>query len=321
MNRPLCIASLLFCLVSVCFGQYNGPVPLTQMAPTEPSAPSEILPLLDAVRPMVTIQPEDTLGVQVFGLAMTYQQRVAVDGSLVFPFVGRMEVKGLTIEELENMLTSKLKSGGIVRDPQVTVTYAAQPSWVVSMSGEFVRQGSISAIGPRTLADYISLAGGLQPTASTVVTLVRPTLPNPISIPLGPDPSHSPYAKIPIFAGDEIRASSVGVYYAIGALGKQGVFGLKTTSPTTILQAVAMAGGIGFQADARDTKLVRLENNRRVVYSINLPKILSGKHEDIALKSDDILLVPTNQMKAALKGGAAAMAVSLSSAFIYTTLK
>jgi hypothetical protein len=53
-----------------------------------------------------------------------------------------------------------------------------------------------------------------------------------------------------------------------------------------------------------------LPNSQRVEISLNLKKIMNGKQKDVALASDDVLLVPANAFKAGLAGGGAAVAAS-----------
>jgi polysaccharide export outer membrane protein len=284
--------------------------------------------LLHAQWPELVFHAGDTLSVQVYGIKdYALQQQVAGDGTVAFPLIGKLKVDGLTVQQTEQLLASALSRSGMVRDPQVTVTAVSRPSTVVTVSGDVVKPGVFPAYVHRTLMDYLSEAGGLvnnlqgnAPTnsvASTTVTLIRPSLGAPVRVPLGSDAANSPYARLPILPGDEIRVGQAGVVYAIGAFKTQGSFPLKNTSPTTVLQLVAMAGGIGYEADRKDAHLIRTEGDLKYILDLNVDAILKGKVADIALKSDDILFVPTNQMKAAIKGGGAGFIVAIASAYIY----
>lgn len=285
--------------------------------------------LLHARRPELLFKTDDVLSVQVYGIkAYAIQQQVAGDGSIVFPLIGKVQVSGLTVEQLQTILAQKLAESGMVHEPQVTVTAISRPSAIVAVAGDVAKPGTFPAFGARTLMDYLSEAGGLNNAvvpnsvvsspASSTVTLVRPSLAQPVTIPLGPDAAHSPYGNIPLFPGDQIRVGSVGEVYAVGAFKTQGAYALKNTSATTVLELVAIAGGIGYEADRKDAHIIRTEGDRKYILDVNVGAILQGKVADVALQSDDILFVPTNQMKAALKGGAAGIAVALASAYIYT---
>lgn len=306
--------------------QFHAPAPSSAQ---EGSADRAVLEsLLHAERPELVFHPDDVISVKVYGIKeYAVQQQVAGDGSIVFPLVGKVEVAGMTVQQLESKLTHLLSSSGMVRDPQITVTATSRPSVIATVIGDVAKPGTFPVYGNRTLLDLLSEAGGLNNTvlgnapvnspASSTVTLFRPAIGKAIAIPLGPDPARSPYAGIPIFAGDQIRVGSVGVVYAVGAFKLQGAYSLKNTSPTTVLQLAALAGGIGYEGDRKDAHLIRTEGDRRYIVDVDVAGILKGKVADVALKADDILFVPTNQMKAALKGGGAGFIVAIASAYIY----
>lgn len=310
-----------------CAAQNSSSSPSTPGAEATTSQ-TELDSLLHAAQPPIALAADDVISVQVFRAKdYDFQQRVARDGTVLFPLLGVVHVSGLTTEELQEKVASLLQEKGFFQDPQVIIDAVSQPSAVVTVSGSVNKPGVFPAFGNLTVSDYINEAGGLieyvpvtaigSSPASPVVTLIRPSLKEPVAIPLGPDPKASPYGRIPVFAGDEIRVGKVGVVYAVGAFKSQGIFPLKNSSPTTVLQVVAMAGGIGFEADKSDAQIIRTRDGARFLVHVNVSKILSGKMADVALQSEDILFVPTNQMKAAIKGGGTGLIVSLASAYVY----
>jgi polysaccharide export outer membrane protein len=324
---------------TVCFGlilglscmpsraQFGGNAPVSPSHQTEGASLLESL--LHARRTDLQFAPDDVISVQVYGVKdYVVQQQIAQDGSVLFPLIGKVQVAGLTVEQLENSLAKLLASSGMVRDPQVTVTAISRPSAIVTVSGDVAKPGTFPAYGNRTLTDYLSDAGWLNNTvptgspisspASSTVTLLRPSLAQPVAIPLGPNPAHSPYGNIPLFPGDQIRVGTVGVVYAVGAFKTQGAYPLKNTSATTVLQLVALAGGIGYEADRKDAHVIRTEGDRRYILDLNVAGILKGKAADVALRSDDILFVPSNAMRAAIKGGGSGLVVSLAAAYLYS---
>lgn len=308
--------------------QFLAPSPAGPQNPS--AADSAVLDtLLHAKRPDLLFRTDDVLSVQVYGIKdYAVQQQVAGDGSIAFPLIGKVQVSGLTVEQLQTSLAQKLAQSGMVHDPQVTVTAVSRPSAIVTVAGDVAKPGTFPAYGERTLLDYLSEAGGLNNTAvgsppvnspaSSTVTLVRPSLALPVIIPLGSDAARSVYGSISVFPGDQIRVSAVGVVYAVGAFKTQGAYSLKNTSPTTVLQLVALAGGIGYEADRKDAHIIRTQDHRKYIFDVNVEGILKGKVADVALESDDILFVPTNAMRAALKNGGASLVVGLASAYIYT---
>jgi polysaccharide export outer membrane protein len=304
-------------------GQFISPVPAASTS-TEDQAHVDtalLQSLLNAPYPEVLLRAGDSINVKVYGVKeYDVARRVDGEGTVDLPLIGEVPAAGSTVETLERSIAAKLVATGMVNDAQVSVNTTSQPSAVVNVSGDVAKPGLFPSLGQLTLIDYISLASGLNSPnfqGSPIVTLVRPSLPAPVTIPIGPDPKLSPYARIPIFSGDEIRVGKAGVVYAVGAFRAQGSYPLKTTSPTTVMQLVAMAGGIGYEADYGDAHIVRDSDHGRVLVAVNAGKILKGKAADVPLQANDILFLPTNLMKAALKGGAAGIVAAFATAYIY----
>lgn len=305
----------------------------SQSSQPEQQAPlinSEMLKQLETAKyPDLVFAPGDILSVEVYGVQhFAEHQRVEEDGTILFPLIGKMQVAGLTVQQLELNLQDALAKQKMLQEPQVTVEVEAQPSAIVTVSGSVVKPGVFPATAHLSILDYISQAGGfidILPTSSTVnapasylVTLERPSLDAPIRIPLGPRSENAAYGRIPILPGDKIVVGKTGYIYAFGAFRLQGVFPMKNTGPTTLLQLAAEAGGIGFEADRKDAHIIRTKGDSRYIVDVDVNKILRGKAADVALEPDDILFVPTNSMKAAIKGGGSGLLVSLASAYLYT---
>ena len=338
------ITRTVFCAVT--FGAFLAYSSSAQMHAQVPHLPAEALPLsepIDTVEldqllktqpPEARFHTDDTISVSVFGMGPFGggQLRVEDDGTVRLPFIGKVQVAGLTISELERSLASKLKDAGIVQDPQVTVVAVTQPWNIVTISGNVQKPGVFPAWGRLTLIDFITMAGGLEtnllganfPTnseSSTIVTLIRPSLGRLVHIPLGSNPLTSPYARIPLMAGDVVRVGRAGVVYAVGAFKSQGSFPLKATSPTTAVQLMAMAGGIGYEGIRKEAHIIRTSGKEQVVLDLNIDDILKGKVADVTLEPNDVLFVPTSKMKAAIKGGGTGALVSFTNGLLLTTTR
>ncbi|MDI5891870.1 polysaccharide export protein [Halomonas rhizosphaerae] len=99
--------------------------------------------------------------------------RVQPDGTMFYPYVGRMQVAGRTLEEVRRLLTSRLSN--VITDPQVEVNIAAFRSQKVYVTGAVENPGTLPiSIEPLTVLDAISQSGGATPTADWHgMTLVR----------------------------------------------------------------------------------------------------------------------------------------------------
>ena len=129
--------------------------------------------------------------------------------------------------------------------------------------------------GPKTLIGGISLAGGLKDTASRNITLLRPATGQTYVINLGDDPKTALAANIPLFKGDTVIVGVAGVVYVVGAVKNSGVYRLKSSSATTLRQAIAMAGGTGYEAKLNKTVIIRNDDGRQTEIPFPINKNVS----------------------------------------------
>ncbi|MFT7127017.1 MAG: polysaccharide export outer membrane protein, partial [Pseudoalteromonas tetraodonis] len=89
---------------------------------------------------------------------------VRADGTIFFPFVGVVDVSGLTVEEVRLILAKKLSP--YIKSPQVDVSVLNYRSRKAYVTGE-VNDPGIQYLTnePATLMDAVNRAGGLSPLA------------------------------------------------------------------------------------------------------------------------------------------------------------
>ena len=79
--------------------------------------------------------------VQVFGEdALTTETRVSGDGKVALPLLGVLEIKGLTVKETEELITSRL-ADGYLKNPRVSIYIIKYRNFYVS--GEVKLPGGI----------------------------------------------------------------------------------------------------------------------------------------------------------------------------------
>ncbi|TDY17043.1 polysaccharide export outer membrane protein [Paraburkholderia sp. BL6665CI2N2] len=84
---------------------------------------------------------------------------VQPDGTIYFPYVGKVKVAGQTTDAIRTDLTSRLNK--VVKNPQLDVTISSYRSQKVYVSGAVKAPGSLAVTDtPETVADAISGAGG-----------------------------------------------------------------------------------------------------------------------------------------------------------------
>jgi polysaccharide export outer membrane protein len=317
MQRRVAILLLLF--APVVYAQSSGEATKVEsISTTSAASPDTVRELLTVHPSQLVIANGDSIRVEVFEIEKyNYTPRVDGDGQIAIPLVDSVKVAGLTASEAEKLIADRLEDRGMVKDPHVHVTLVDQPSQTITISGEVYRPGVFPAYGAKTLIGGISLAGGLKDTASRNITLLRPTTGQTYVINLGDDPKTALAANIPLFKGDTVIVGVAGVVYVVGAVKNSGVYRLKSSSSTTLRQAIAMAGGAGYEAKLNKTVIIRNDDGRQTEIPFAINTDVSKPLNDLTLRSNDIVYIPTNSSKAAVKGGAATMAVALASAAIY----
>jgi polysaccharide export outer membrane protein len=80
--------------------------------------------------------------------------------------------------------------------------------------------------------------------------------------------------------------------YITGQVGKPGIYPLSDS--TTVLQLIAMAGGVGEYADSKKIQIVRTENGKPTSHKFNYQDFVKGKNvsQNIELKPGDTVIVP-----------------------------
>lgn len=106
----------------------------------------------DAIKISVYEEPE--LGLEV---------RLSDAGTVSYPFLGEIEVAGLTVGKLETTITEGLKGDYLV-DPNVTVSVVEYRQFYIN--GEVSRPGGFPFLPGLTLRKAIALAGGFTERAS-----------------------------------------------------------------------------------------------------------------------------------------------------------
>ncbi len=312
-------------------GQFAGPAVSAASAGTASPASA-----LRAQYSDVTIMPGDVISITTYGAPeLTTSTATSIDatsgaggnvnglkvgaqGEIELPYLGVVKVAGMTPSEVAAYLERELKEKGILVDPQVTVALVDSPTRVITVLGEVAKPAPVPAFGQLRLLDVISACGGFTPLASHTITVRRAGDPNPITILLGTDPKTTDETNIPLMAGDTVIVPKVGSVFVVGQVKTPSAIPLSSNSPVTVMRAIAMAGGLNFGAAlSRVVVIRRTPDDQHVEIQMDLKKVMAGKERDIALASDDVLLVPTNGFKAGMAAGGAGIVGGATSGLVY----
>lgn len=182
-----------------------------QNPPTAPPAAAQASKSPAAASKDYVIGLEDVLSVFVWREPELSVKEVVVrpDGKITLPLINDISASGLTVNQLQEQITEKLK--------------------------DFVASPSVTVVVVRIVSQRVSI---------------------------------------------------------VGEVGQPGVYAL--SSPMTVLELLARAGGLREYAKRKDIAVVRHEGNKTVRYKFNYKDVSAGKNleQNITLKNGDIVIVP-----------------------------
>lgn len=106
----------------------------------------------------------DKISISVFREPdLAVEAKLTDAGTIIFPFLGEMNVKGLTVGKLKDKITQGL-NGRYLKDPSVTVSVLEYREFFVN--GEVNKPGAFPYLPGLTVQKAISIAGGFTERAS-----------------------------------------------------------------------------------------------------------------------------------------------------------
>lgn len=244
----------------------------------------------------------DLLEITVFDTPeLSSRLRVNNHGDILLPLAGSVHVEGMTAPEAAQAIGRKFVEAELLLAPQVTVFISEYATQGVTMAGEIHSPGVYPLLGPRTLLDMITMAGGLGDSASKTVSIIHRSDPSKvITVRMNVSvqtPESFAAESYPIQSGDTIYVARSGIIYIVGDLKSPGGYQVEHNERLTLLDAVALAGGPTATSKLWDARLIRRSEHGREELQVDLKKILYGTGPDMLLQDGDILFVPISQRK------------------------
>lgn len=263
----------------------------------------------------IIIGPEDTVSIVALDAdEISKSWRVASSGELNLPMLGKIQAAGLTVDQLEQEVATRMKR--FYRDPQVTVFVSEFRSQPVSVVGAVEKPGTYQLQGAKTLFQALLLSGGPKADAGTTVTLKRSSERGDIAYPGAKSEEDGEYhilelglkevmqgqseaASVPVQPYDVISVSDIKqpkLVHIAGEVIKPGAVELVSRNTVSLMQVLAVAGGLTRTASPGKTMIMHL-NPQGVQTSlafVDLKKILKGKARDLDLSAGDIIIVPSS---------------------------
>jgi len=217
--------------------------------------------------------------------------RIGNSGEITFPLIGEVRIGGLSTREAETAIASLLEQRNIVRDPQVTLFVEERQSIerdTVTILGHVKAPGRFPAESPsegrtETIVGLLALAGGVSDSAADRLILTRKEGGEQkkyevdlVALLKDGDltQNHS------LIAGDVVFVPRMDVFYVYGEVQNPGRFRLERDM--TVMQAIAVSGGLTPRASEKDLTLKRRLADKIESYDVQLTQVL---------KPDDVLYV------------------------------
>ena len=245
-----------------------------------------------------TIGPKDVLKITVWGhedLSKDYP--VGADGFVPFPLIGRAQASGLTTQQFAAQLRELLEKDYLV-NPQVLVAVSQYLSKKVHVLGEAERAGSFYLTGPTTVLEIVSKAGLGKQAGQQIVVLRkaarvegRDTAGNVIMrLDLAKIQAGDSTENLHLEDEDTLFIPKGHAFFVLGEVKSAGTFALD--KPTSVLEAITLAGGFNERAAPSGAKIVRRgADGRQETIALDLSGSVP-KDRDVPVQSGDTILVP-----------------------------
>lgn len=259
-----------------------------------------------------TVGHDDLIEIDVFQAEeLKRTVRVSAKGYIGLPLIGQIKAKGQTPIQIEEAIAKRLVK--YMQEPLVTVYIKEYRAQRIGVIGAVTQPQVYAVTGQKYLLDMLSMAGGLTKEAGNICYILRSqntedsgkqesSVTETMVIDLIELLEKGNIAlNIPVFGGDVINVPKGGVVFVDGAVNRPG--SMQMQGKTTLVQAIAMAGGMLYEADVSDVKIFR-DNGEgfRDIITTDYDAIKDGKKDDILLRENDIIIVPKSGVKTFLTG-------------------
>ncbi len=242
---------------------------------------------------------DDVLDISVRGYDdLKTSASVASDGSISFPYIGRVIVKGMSLPQIEKEIAQKL-ADGYIKYPAVSVTLSTTKSLRFFVYGEVKWPGRYILEDNMTVLKALSLAGGITTDGLYGNIKLRRKQKDkpeykeiPIIINAGTNDEYAG-GDMPIQVEDVLIVDHNKSFFVCGEVLKPGKYTLE--DDMTVVKAISLAGGIAPSGVGGNIKLIhkREDDQKRVEITINLKSTATNGHSDgdMFVKPDDKIVV------------------------------
>lgn len=235
------------------------------------------------------VGPKDVLSVSVVGVEALTRPSITVDadGTFDFPYVGRVQAAGLSVRGIEASLVTRLSKGGLILNPQVTVTVEKYRSQSVYVLGAVQEPGQITLEGNASIMSAIAKAGSMTRDAGSFVLVNRRKAglvgDGPVTDGAGPQTEQIRISRKDLELGvvrdfllrdgDTLVVPKAQVFFVTGYVKAPGQFVMEDEN-LTVLQAISMAGGPTERAATNRARVQRVVDGKRVEMRVKMSDLV-----------------------------------------------
>jgi polysaccharide export outer membrane protein len=251
------------------------------------------------------IGPGDVLSVYVPGMVEQTASvsrdaingfRVNTDGTIFLPHVGRVEVAGLTVTQLQEKLVTIFKN--FIKNPVLTVEIIEFKSQPVYLLGQFNQPGIFYLDRPTQLLHGLALGKGLNASANLRgARLVRNDRIQPVDL-YELLNRNDLSQNIQLHSGDTIYVpgNEDQRVFVFGAVNKSGMVPM-VNGRLNLVQALSFAGVDQKPYKHDNIRIIRsLSATRGQLMVVDLGQVMNGLAMPMSLNDGDIIYVPKTTM-------------------------
>jgi polysaccharide biosynthesis/export protein len=260
-----------------------------------------------------TIYPGDQLRITVLGHQdLSFSFRVPSEGFITFPLVGRVQLSGRPLGDVEKEVRERLEKDYLV-DPQVSLLIESySKKWVYVFGGvKEPKAYELPEGQPLSLTQVLSMAGGFSADAAKDrVRVIRHSSSGSRPSTEGQPASAASVTEVDVTKiteegnfslevmvgpGDVVVVPSLRKIYVLGQVKTPGGLNVTSDQKITVTQAISLTGGFTTVASERGVKILRRNTatGQQSVIEVDVWSVIQGKLEnDVELSPGDIVFVP-----------------------------
>jgi len=249
---------------------------------------AQSVPSVDTSVTSYVVGPQDVLTITSYDQNdLSGKFTVESDGTFTYPLIGRVTGGGLTLRALEREITTRLKDDGYFNNPQIAIAIDSYRSQRVFIVGEVRAPGTYTLVGGMTLIEAIARAGSALPTAAGDILIVHDVSSdrtrssgavsadgdNVMHVDLRDLQSGRLPQKISLRDGDTIFVPRTETVYVSGQVKTPGMYPVQHNT-TTVLQALALAGGVTDRGSTTRLRIIRIVSGQEKELKVQLADVV-----------------------------------------------